>query len=70
MQEKHLKLIIVDKNLGLLGNKIEAIIWNFDQFDIWDDILNDKFDAICRIKENLWNGKVQIRLDIEKFFVN
>jgi single-stranded-DNA-specific exonuclease len=67
MQEKHLKLMIVDKNTGVLGNKVESILWNFDQFDIWDKIQNQSFSVICKLEESIWNGNRNIRLNILKF---
>ncbi|MBT4922493.1 MAG: single-stranded-DNA-specific exonuclease RecJ [Rickettsiales bacterium] len=69
MQEKHLKLILVDKDLGGLGSKVESILWNFDQFDILAKIQNSSFDIICQLKENIWQGNRQLRLDVMKFII-
>ncbi|MBT4988949.1 MAG: single-stranded-DNA-specific exonuclease RecJ [Rickettsiales bacterium] len=69
MQEKHLKLILVDKEFGGLGSKVESILWNFDQFEIWQQIQERDFDIICHVKESVWRGNRQLRLDIVKFIL-
>ena len=70
MKEKHLKLSLVDKNSGMIGGKIDSIIWNFDQYDILPKILGQSFNVICQIIENQWQNKRQLRLEISEFDFN